>query len=84
MLQFKELIESHLEIIDKKIEINRDNKIIKNKEKKYQYFSKCSEKISEINFLNKEELEKEIQEARRKNKNYFNFKHKIFNEEIKD
>ncbi len=43
-----------------------------------------SMKISEINVLNKEEVEKEIQAARRKNKNYFNFKHKLFNEEIKE
>ncbi|PXV60991.1 PAS domain S-box-containing protein [Halanaerobium congolense] len=35
MLQFKELIESHLEIINKNIEIKRDNEIIKRKSDKY-------------------------------------------------
>ncbi len=36
MLQFKELIESHLEIINNNIKITQDNQIIKYKQKKYQ------------------------------------------------
>lgn len=36
MLQFKDLIESHLEIIEKNIEIRRDNQLIQSKEQKYE------------------------------------------------
>ncbi|RCW82539.1 PAS domain S-box-containing protein [Halanaerobium sp. DL-01] len=43
-----------------------------------------SMKISDINVLNKEEVKKEMEEARNKNKNYFNFKHRTVNEEAKD
>jgi len=43
-----------------------------------------SMKISDINVLNKEEIKKEMEEARAKSKNYFNFKHRTVNEEAKD
>ncbi|SET26739.1 PAS domain-containing protein, partial [Halanaerobium congolense] len=43
-----------------------------------------SMKISDINVLNKEEVKKEMEEAREKSKNYFNFKHRTVNEEAKD
>ncbi|MFW5987922.1 MAG: HD domain-containing phosphohydrolase [bacterium] len=43
-----------------------------------------SMKITDINVLNKEEVKKEMLEARDKNKNYFNFKHQVFGGEIKD
>jgi len=43
-----------------------------------------SMKISDINVLNKEEVKKEMGEAKRKNKNYFNFKHRIISGEVKD
>ncbi|MFW6229687.1 MAG: PAS domain S-box protein [Halanaerobium sp.] len=43
-----------------------------------------SMKITDINILNREEVKKEMLEARDKNKNYFNFKHQVFSGEIKD
>jgi len=43
-----------------------------------------SMKITDINALNKEEVEKEMKEAREKEKNYFNFKHKVISGDIKE
>lgn len=43
-----------------------------------------SMKITDINVLNKEEVRQEMKEAREKNKNYFNFKHKVINGNIKN
>lgn len=43
-----------------------------------------SMKITDINILSGEEVIKEMKEAREKEKNYFNFKHKIVNGNIKD
>ncbi|RAK07487.1 PAS domain S-box-containing protein [Halanaerobium saccharolyticum] len=43
-----------------------------------------SMKISEINILDQEEVKKEMQQAREKNRNHFNFKHRTANDKIKD
>lgn len=43
-----------------------------------------SMKITDINDLNKKEIKKKMEEAKNKEKNYFNFKHKIISGEVKD
>lgn len=43
-----------------------------------------SMKITDINVLNEAAVSQKMEEARKKNQNYFNFKHKIFSGEIKD
>ncbi|MFW5687061.1 MAG: HD domain-containing phosphohydrolase [Halanaerobium sp.] len=43
-----------------------------------------SMKITDINILNEEEVKLEMKEARKKENNYFNFKHRIVNGDIKD
>jgi PAS domain S-box-containing protein len=43
-----------------------------------------SMKITEINVLDEEEVKKEMEEAKRKNKNYFNFKHLTAFNELKN
>lgn len=43
-----------------------------------------SMKITDINTLSKAEIEEEMKKAKLKNKNHFNFKHKISNGDIKD
>ncbi|TDO91262.1 PAS domain S-box-containing protein [Halanaerobium saccharolyticum] len=43
-----------------------------------------SMEITDINVLKKDEVIREMKEARQKNKNYFIFKHKLFNGEIRD
>lgn len=40
--------------------------------------------ISEINILDTKEVKKEMQQAREKNRNHFNFKHRTANDKIKD
>ncbi len=40
--------------------------------------------ISQINIMSSEEIKQKIQEARKQNQNYFNFKHRLSNGEIRD
>jgi len=44
----------------------------------------CSKNMAEINFLTNEEITEEIQTAKKENRNYFFFKHRLVTSEIRD